>query len=414
MKSNLALLLALASASSFAVPQVGNVHTAINGRTVNVTYALADPGEPGIVTFELLYRGEAENAVWTTETSGDINKLVDPGKHSFSFTVADGCRAPQVGRTGVRLTAWATNAPPDYMVVDLLQGDVRWYVSTNALPAGGLANDLYRTDKLVMRRIPAAGATFSMGSGPYEISRVAKSEIAHEVSFTEDFYMGVFELTQGQYVNLLGVNDSTWQNEEDSPCRPADKVSMSKIRGTKTWPKDGHLLTDGCLCKILGSRCGITSFDLPTDAQWEFACKAGSDCAFPNGAHQDSNGGGIYGTIKKYGWYNANSAVNGTMQPHRVGEKLPNAWGLYDMHGNVMEWVLDNYSINANYSDGSPVVDPVGARESSDDGKRICRGGSFSTSMDKCTSFYREGRGYGSAYLGAGNGVRLACRAVVK
>ena len=105
-------------------------------------------------------------------------------------------------RTRAVLTLWETNAPPDYLVIGLeKQNDVRFYASTNFIPYG-IGSDHYRTKAIVMRKIPAEGVRWMMGSSDYETGRVDEREILHRVVLSEDYYMGIYELTQGQLVSL--------------------------------------------------------------------------------------------------------------------------------------------------------------------------------------------------------------------
>ena len=122
-------------------------------------------------------------------------------------------------------------------------------------------------------------------------------------------------------------------------------------------------------------------FDLPTEAQWEYACRAGTITSLNSGENITVTSG-TCPNLTEVGWYTANSAVNGVKQTHTVGEKLPNAWGLYDMHGNVWEWCLDwlgDYPSTA-------VEDPAGAGSGS---RCVWRGGGYDRNPSRCRSAYR-------------------------
>jgi formylglycine-generating enzyme required for sulfatase activity len=200
---------------------------------------------------------------------------------------------------------------------------------------------------------------------------------------------------------------------------------MSEDYKSYVWPQDGHDVTPDSVIGYLRTKTGnVTDFDLPTEAQWEFACRAGTDTAYNNGtAATEAN-------YKKVGWFLSNSKEDTTdnkAQTHPVGLKIPNAWGLYDMHGNVQERCLDRASTGAEYEStfnrdwwrGGVTVDPVGAEEgrfSSGKLQTIIRGGSYAHEFKPNANNGRSGdRGNGGAlYDGTYNGFRLVCPAVFR
>ena len=310
-------------------------------RTVRVNYTLT--GGPAVVTVDFQTNGVSVGAQNFANVVGDVNRLVTAdGAHEIVWKSRAGWpdRASDSFRAVV--TAWAVDAPPDYMVVNIDKAsgnDVRYYTSTNALPDGGLANDVYRKDRFVLRKIPACGKCYQMGT-PQADGGDATREVAHLVTLTNDYYMGVFEVTQYQFTKVSGYNPSTFKNAADSEIRPVDHTCYNRVRGNAAlgfnWPADGHAVglaqadLDSFMSQ-LRKRTGV-DFDLPTMAQWEFACRAGTTTKYNNGSDVWSD---------DLGWVKENSAIDGTVQTHPVGQKLPNAWGLYDMHGNVGEWCLD-------------------------------------------------------------------------
>ena len=242
-----------------------------------------------------------------------------------------------------------------YCVVDLSGGtDAASYPVTRltALPPGGWADE-HKTTKLVLRRIPAG--SFIMGED--------QTDESHRVTLTKPFYMGVFPVTQKQWELVMGANPSNFKGD----ARPVECVSYDMVRGSSDgakWPASDAVDTSSLLGR-LRARTGL-AFDLPTEAQWEYACRAGTTTTYSYG---DSANG-------DYMWY----ADNSNSQTHDVGTKQPNPWGLYDLHGNVWEWCLDWYG-NLAYG-----TDPKG----SDSGSvRVIRGGSwyhpasFSTSSSR-------------------------------
>ena len=230
-----------------------------------------------------------------------------------------------------------TPTPPTYCVIDLSGGSsASSYPVTylSAPPSGGFNVDEYKTTKLVLKRIEAG--TFIMGEN--------QSDEAHRVTLTKPFYMGLFEMTQKQYQLVTGNNPSSSSDD----TLPVERVSYNDIRGASNgsqWPASNAVDDESFLGK-LRARTGL-DFDLPTEAQWEYACRAGTTTRFSYG---DSSNG-------EYMWWNGNKSSGG----RRVGTKLPNPWGLYDMHGDVGEWCLDWYA-----SSLSGGVDPMGPSSGSD------------------------------------------------
>lgn len=181
--------------------------------------------------------------------------------------------------------------------------------------------------------IPAG--EFMMGSEVDEKGR-QDEEYQHTVKLTKAFRIGVTEVTQAQWREVMGNNPSNFKGDD----LPVEKISWNSVTA---------------FCKKVSEKEGKT-YRLPTEAEWEYACRAGASGAF-----------GGTGNIDEMGWYEGNSE----QKTHPVGTKQPNAWGLYDMHGNVSEWCSDYYE--PEYPDGE-VVDPIGPEK----GKyRVVRGGSW-------------------------------------
>ena len=381
-----------------------------------IAYTLDD--EPAIVTMEIQTNTLANGAgEWVDiggenvqHVSGDVNRIVrETGTVRKIFwrahkDIPD--RTFANGTIRAVLTAWATNAPPDYLVVGLkAANDVRFYAATNYLP-DGLMGERYRTTELLLRKIPAAGVVWRMGTPDSEPGKKSDSdrndftyEIQHNVMLSEDYYMGVFEVTQSQYTNMCARgNPSKFVANATTPwlC-PVNNVGMADLRGQTTeftsgiwWPATGHQVTDGSAIGQLRARSGLDDFDLPTAAQWEFACRAGTTTAFSWGS--DSVNGA-------YLWYTSNTSpiTSGGKSyriPQPVGTKLPNGFGLYDMHGNVEECCLDRIATGdaytgtfiADWAQGGVTVDPgadnagtgrliVKAGGSSAEGSRQARSG---------------------------------------
>ena len=231
---------------------------------------------------------------------------------------------------------------------------------------------LCATETIELRHCPAG--TFIMGSPENELGR-EDDEIQHQVTISKDFYMGTFEVTQGQYLAVMGINPSLYSSVASGPV---ECVSRDDAKAFCAW------LNANIASSSLPSGY---RFDLPTEAQWEYACRAGTTTVFYYGDDHNS-----LGTVC---WFRSNS--NNTTHP--VGSKgIPNAWGLFDMSGNVTEWCRDWYG---DYPT-TAVVDPIGVDSSS---YQALRGGSWLSESKSCRSADR------TEYLGVKTddvGFRLA------
>ncbi len=237
-----------------------------------------------------------------------------------------------------------------YCVIDLSAGAKadKYPVSyMDASPEGGFNKDEYKTTKLVLRRITPG--KFKM-AGKYS------------VMLTKSYYIGIFEVTQKQFELVTGMQPSHWAN---SGLRPVEQVSYDMIRGTESgskWPSSSAV-DPLSFMGMLRMRTELNC-DLPTSAQWEYACRAGTESLYNNG------GNTIYdlmavGRCRD----NSNDSKGGNRIHHtHVGLYRPNAWGLYDMHGNVWEWCLD---WSGHLSGGT---DPKGPSKGT---IRVIRGGSW-------------------------------------
>ena len=391
MKTSLLLLVAGAATALFGLPSVTDVAVTADttARRVTVSYVLADG--PAIVTAEFLTNGVPVDAAAGACVYGDVNrKVASDGAHAFTW-LADhsgfNARLDGVDVTA-RVTAWDVACPPDYLAVGVeAPHDVRFFTSTNALP-GGLAHADWRTRYILMRKIPAAGARRRLGcmrgengvaalNGAYNTTH---RETPRMVTFTNDFWMGVFPVTQGQWKrcwtseNMQSSCPSAFADRADADLRPVDNMVYTDIR-PDTWPADGHAFTDGWIGRL--RRLTGVAFDLPTDAQWEFACRAGGDTALYSGKGVTTPDGED-AEVGRIGWYEKNA---GETKP--VGLKAPNAWGLYDMLGNVWESVLDLAADGSVSISGDESVEPTGPASASPR-MRCKRGGGWRSTARQC------------------------------
>ena len=255
----------------------------------------------------------------------------------------------------------------EYLIIDLSGGaDATSYPVTTEIgvPEGGWTDE-YKSTKLVLRRCPA-------GADPLG-----------RYTLTKDFYAGVFEVTEKQWELVMGEKRSSYKRGE---TYPVGSVSYNDIRGESdgsNWPSSSAVDATSFLGK-LRAKTGLPELDLPTEAQWEYACRAGTMTTY--------NTGDSEAALAQAGWYSGNA--NG--QKHPVGEKVANAWGLYDLHGNVWEWCLDWYRGDLSGTD------PVGAMSGSG---RVYRGGSwYYVASDAAASFRRS---HASSTVGGDFGFRL-------
>jgi formylglycine-generating enzyme required for sulfatase activity len=206
---------------------------------------------------------------------------------------------------------------------------------------GAMADDLPTcSNALGMSFVRIPAGTFTMGSG-----QDFNDAPAHEVTISRDFWLGVHEVTQDQFAEVMGFNPS-WLAYQAGD-RPVDSVTwFDAVR----------------FCELLSEREGRTC-RLPTEAEWEYACRAGTTTTWFFGDERDP--------LTEYAWTPDNCSV-----PMPVGQFKPNPWGLYDILGNVYEWVADWHGIE--YYADSPSVDPTGPEASSNKlgtGGKVTRGG---------------------------------------
>ena len=289
-----------------------------------------------------------------------------------------------------------------YIVVDMAGGPSAdsWPVEEKVLSIPDSWSDEYKTTKLLLRRIPAG--TFTMGSPTNERGHQS-DETQHQVRISQPFYMGVFEVTQKQWELATGNNPSEYTGD----TRPVENVSYNDIRGSlrgSCWPQSNAVDEESFLA-ILRDKTGLT-FDLPTEAQWEYACRAGTTTALNNGKNLTGQLSSTTLTdLGRYS-YNTGDGRGGYGEHAMVGSYLPNAWGLYDMHGNVWEWCLDWFG---DYDAGA-VTDPEGASTGSNHANR---GGSWIDFAADCRSACRRGFGEPTR-VESRLGFRLACPGITK
>ena len=401
IKNTLVVASSVLAATVWAdAPQVSNVSSTQDSATRKVTVAYT-VSAPAIVTLSV-ETNVADN-VWAPigdenlwYVSGDANKKVEAGDHTLTWLPHKAWPDHVITDSRIRIgvKAWALDCPPEIMAVDLKAANtVNYYSSAAALP-GGVQDKRYKTDVLVLRHIPAANVTWTLGAPKGELGR-SDNEVAHQVTLAADYWIGVYEVTQRQYEILTGTRQGYFSNPDYYATRPVDCVSY-----------DGILKSNGFI-GLLRTRSGITGFTLPTEAQWEFACRAGEGAALYNGQNLiESNPNYYVAPLARFDYNSGES--NGKLAasdsgPERgsalVGSYEPNAWGLYDMLGNMFEWCLDWYQ--EDISNVDPATGPASGTQ------RVVRGGWHALGAWQCRCARRAAYAPSAAY--GEHGFRVAC-----
>ncbi len=405
-------------------------------KKVFIEYTLDEA--PGIVTLDIQTNrtgaATSDEADWASiggeniqQIDGDVNRLVaDLGPHTLTWHAFDAWPDHRVKNGAARavVTVWATNAPPDYLVVDLTKdNEVRYYTAPEFLPYGGLTptNAYYRTDAIVMRKIPAQAVEWKMGSAPDQY-RHRDNETQHHVILTNDYYMAIYMLTRGQVAKFAswsgaaadgsfvcdGQKAWTGMNYGSVYCGDvADPTNSAPCLGTKeafmrgtgdaySWPAGRHKVQSTRWLGKARAKTGV-DFDMPTEAQWEFACRAGTTTVVYSGDYDASN----QANLSIIAWFSGN---RGGYDFHPVGMKEPNAFGLYDMIGNGKEICLDWYA--ADYGGLGSKFEPEGPATGT---TRVYRAHRATYSYPYHTCAWREDSSGDGRY-----GTRLVCPVTLK
>lgn len=229
-------------------------------------------------------------------------------------------------------------------------------------------------DDITMEFVRIPSGTFIMGSPQRETHRESDEGPLTEVTISERFLLGKYEVTQAQWEMVMETNPSRFKGARLPVERVSWNLAVSFCERLTELERETGRLPEGY------------AFTLPTEAQREYACRAGTQTRFYYGDDPD------YGHLPQYAWYWTNSGS----KTHTVGEKEPNAWGLYDMHGNVWEWCQDVY---ANAYPGASVIDPLGPETGA---VRVIRGGGWEDFARDCRSAcrLRAWPGNSFSYLG--------------
>jgi len=241
-------------------------------------------------------------------------------------------------------------------------------------PTEPAKESITNTIGMKLNLIPAG--TFTMGSPATEKDRTP-DEDQHTVTITKAFYMQTTEVTRSQWTAVMGAEP--WKGQsyvKEGPNYPATHISWEDAVA---------------YCEKL-SKAEDKTYRLPTEAEWEYACRAGAQTTWSFGNDEK--------VLGDYVWYEKNAWDIGEKYAHQVRSKKPNAFGLYDMHGNVYEWCHDYYE--ADYYKSSPGEDPTGPASGI---LRVLRGGSWVYDSRSTRSAYRYK--YGVDYRNGNLGFRL-------
>ncbi len=329
-----------------AFAKLAAVDTAVAGK--GMAYLLASPSTATIRVGELSGVGKL------------VAQNLAPGSHTVSVELAGYNRSEVV----ITVQAGRLNVPEQIVL-------------EKEAARQPLSGQKWTIPDMQLDLMPIAPGTFQMGSA----SGGDKDERPiTQVTLTKPFWLGKTEVTQAQWVAVMGSNPSNFQGGTGGP---ATQKIVTEVLGRNF--KGGNLPVENVswndameFCRKLTERERAAgrlpdgyAYSLPTEAQWEYACRAGTT-------------GDYAGNLDAMGWYDK----NGGKTTHPVGQKQANAWGLHDMHGNVWEWCLDWYG---NYSGGS-VTDPTGPQSGSD---RVNRSGSWVDATSYCRSSDRNWTGPG-------------------
>ncbi len=324
------------SVSPDSGPATGGTTITITGTHLAGTTAVAIGGVPA--TNLVVVSPTTVTAVTPAGASGSVAVAVTT---PAGTTIANGAFTYDKGAV-----PWATvlEVAPDPTVVTnatlraaIVASGLPWRVRDNA-------------SGIEMLLVPAG--SFNMGCSPSQQGPCVPDENpVHAVTLTQPFYLGRYEVTQAQWTAVAGSNPSYFAGFSDSASRPVERISWNMVQSFES----------------------ATGLRLPTEAEWEFACRAGTTTAFNNGSNVDS-------TLGNIAWYILNSGN----QTHAVGQKQANALGFADMEGNVWEWCEDWYS--STYYSVSPSTNPPGPASGN---LKVFRGGSWLATSSPCRSSYR-------------------------
>ena len=404
MKNAIFAICSIAAVAASGAAVVSNVSFTQNGaQDVIITYDLDNGGNPAFVAFDVLTNGVPLPVAAMQSVSGDFSPTLEdvvedgPGK-----TITWKARNDWKGNISSNATVVVAARDPGNPVGIHLRVNVTGGTAAKSWPwrfspaAPVVSDKTVLRDELWLKCVPAG--TFLMGSPEDEKGRnyYGYAETQHEVTLTKPYFIGVTPVTRKQWTNMGGSVAGLAVDGKEG--HPAGKINF-------TWDTASNTRADTLLAR-LNQKTGLGGFALPTEAQWEYACRADTQGVWADGSSWDpgitENLPDTSENLDSLGWYSKNSTVSGATSVHQVATKAPNAWGLYDFHGNVWEWCSD---WAADYS-AEPIDDPTGPTTGE---KRIRRGGSYSTAAFACRAATRNAQEeINKGNQLEANGIRLA------
>jgi len=369
--------------------------------TVTIDYTLGfKPGEALSSLDRLVFTATDRKTgrTWMPRRFREVILPTTAGRHRVTWEAnldaASESGAPAVKADALVVTASLVSASEEYLEIDVSGGPkAASYPVTvrKGLPKEGYGAEKYKTDVIVLRRLPAGA--FMAGSPDGEWGRQGFREHRHPVALTKPFYISIYPTTRRQYANVMG--GTCPDGEATLPVR---QLSFVQIRGGN-WPASAAVRA-GSVMDVLRKKCKLpglaADFDLPTESQWEYACRAGTDTGF--------NDGSVVKDEASARTVLAKLGAVGVKKSEPVGSFAPNAWGIYDMHGNVYDICRDRYVPDVRRL--GQTFDPAGA---SGGGSRVRRGGNFDSGLAYARSAARGDDPENGAM--AHNGFRLVCTA---
>ena len=341
----------------------------------------------------IVFTANIGGTIYAIDGVHDVGASAADGTHTVSWTIPPGLKANGCTMTA-QLYSAGNPSGDDYMVVNLGTGEISYegILATQALSNTRYNTAAYKTEKLVLRKVPAGGA-YPTGDDTNYPTKNSSTNRATRC----DYYIGVFEVTQYQYEKVYGSNPSANTAEISGNVvayRPVERASYNDLRASAapTAPVPAVSSDTGSFIQRLNYKTGLY-FDLPTEVMWEIACRAGNTTAYSWNDIGDQWAIDIFATA---GGPTCESTT-------AVGSHNPNRWGLYDTAGNVWEFCLDDNSL-ANLADAADPFIPAWASN----GSRMIRGGCYNLhGSTVCRASYRD-HSENPASRSAVTGFRLA------
>ena len=386
---------------------------------VDIEYTIAcDDPEAEIYVNPVGFNGDTGLTVFPTHFTGDgATNTVKAGKHTMVWDAK-----ADLGNTfatkNFQIKMYAGKKLSRYIVIDISGGtNATSYAVRHSIEGPNLADDTCRTTEIWMRLIPPG--TFMMGSPEDELGR-SDNEDLHKVTITKPYYMGVFEVTQRQWELVKGGNPSYRKGN----TRPVENINFNEMYNSglnqnNYGVQSAHeSVSKDSFMGLIRSKTRQQGFDLPTEAQWEHSCRAGTQASLYSGEYLMGTNG--CANLNRLGCNFSNADKTA-----KVGTYQPNGYGLYDMYGNTREWCKDGYVAHLGHTNTEDVCSGkivVSSGYSSSTYGMVARGGSFASPSRECRSAARfcwkflyggtsSVRNFADLYKDKEVGFRLCCTA---